>query len=325
MGCWNKTCGLTGLHIYSGTDTYVFVLEKNNDATERCYSTAFWSPILLPFYAEYNDYGGGENASGVALPYIIEGLKRDLIEMEQGENEYHDIPVKKDGFDVDQFFEAVHEGRLSIGSYNGDRMIDFVMLRKDAVDRILANRVIEQYVGGGKCNCGWNNNYIQYKFEDILADIPEFLAAQAANVVGDTGPLVQAAIRRGASEDELNDLRASLRMIRYTRSWGEVFDFRHPNKVGRYMQGSGYRFSSIVRIGEIVTDLVVAGETEKATQLMTDHMKALFINDYMGSIRKNWAPGGHEGSQNADLDEYYLLIDTMKQVMDIEKAEYEDD
>lgn len=44
MGCWNKTCGLSKLHVYAGDPVYVFVLEQNLNH-DRCYATAFWSPV----------------------------------------------------------------------------------------------------------------------------------------------------------------------------------------------------------------------------------------------------------------------------------------
>ena len=95
MGSWNKTCGLTGLHIIAGSQTYVFLLKENTIKNDRCYSTALWSPLLLPFTAEYDDYGGGENSSDL-LQYILDGIKTQVVEMELGENECHGIAVKRD-------------------------------------------------------------------------------------------------------------------------------------------------------------------------------------------------------------------------------------
>lgn len=178
MGCWNKTCGLSKLHIFAGDPVYVFVIEQNLDH-ERCYSTAFWSPALIPFESKYDDYGGGEESGGVWLPYIMEALKNSLIEQEVGENEYHDIAVKRDEFNEELFFESTHEGRLLTKDWRGNsREVDFVMFRKDVVDDILTNLEIDKYVGDGKGNrpdCPNGNNYIYYKFADVLADVPAFL------------------------------------------------------------------------------------------------------------------------------------------------------
>jgi hypothetical protein len=176
MGSWNKTCGLSNLHIRAGEDVYVFVLEENSDKTDRCYSTSFWKPVLLPFISKYNDYGGGEESSGSGFQLIMSSVAEHLIEMPQGENKFHDILVKKEGFGEEEFFESVHENRLFKHDWrNTKTVIDFVMMRSDIVDYILANRVIEEYVGENKGNAGYSNSYIHYQFSDILKDIPEFL------------------------------------------------------------------------------------------------------------------------------------------------------
>ncbi|HET8686081.1 MAG TPA: hypothetical protein VFM18_05375, partial [Methanosarcina sp.] len=175
MGCWNKTCGLSNLPIFAGDHVYVFVLEKNTNQKERCYSTAFWRPVLLPFNSVYDDYGGGEDSYGPGFPVIMNYLKNIIVEMEQGDNEYHDIPVNKENFGEKMFFEAVHEGRLFLNRLYGDTPVDYVMFRKDIVDFILDTNVVQLYVGDSKGNKGWNNNYIDVKFDDIIADVDKYL------------------------------------------------------------------------------------------------------------------------------------------------------
>lgn len=310
MGCWNKTCGLSNLHIRAGEDVYVFVLEENTDKTDRCYSTAFWHPLLLPFMSKYNDYGGGEESSGPGFDLIMAGVADALVEMEQGENEYHDIPVKKEGFGEEQFFEAVHESRLFTKSWRDkNSMIDFVMMRKDIVDNILENYVIESYVGDGKGTCGWNNNYIQYKFEDILKDIPEFMDA-----------LVTRINPPGDDSGKLKDLRLSLMFM---RGFDGVFDWKHPNKVGQWIRGDGYRYSSIVNVQDAVIELLETNNRSAAEELMVEHLKGQFINGFMEVTRHNWAPGGHEGSQSNDHDGYRTLCNAITSVLDAEQAEWD--
>ena len=312
MGCWNKTCGLSNLHITAGTDVYVFVLEENTNKSDRCYSTAFWKPVLLPFMSKYNDYGGGEESSGSGFQIIMDRVADELVEMGVGKNQYHDIAVKKEGFGEEQFFEAVHEHRLFKEGrhYNSTEkfnvVIDFVMMRKDVVDYILDNRVIEKYVGGGKGTGGWDNNYIFYKFEDILKDIPEFL--------DEFSKLVN--LPAGADEDVL--LRMAIRMM--GRGFDGVFDYNHPNKVAEWVRGDNYLFSSIVNIQDEVIKLIRADKRPEAEALLTDYLKGQYINAFMESTRKNWAPGGHEGSQSQEVDEYRLLIKATAAALDAEEA-----
>lgn len=314
MGCWNKTCGLSNLHITAGDDVYVFVLEENTDKTDRCYSTAFWNPLLLPFTSKYNDYGGGEESSGPGFQLIMDGVAKQLIEMEVGENQYHDIAVKKEGFGEEQFFDAVHENRLFSKSHRKEdgRAVDFVMMRKDVVDYILENRVIKSYVGDGKGTGGWGNNYINYKFEDILKDIPEFLDKIA--------PMADPA----AAESKDPELVAALMELRFLRGMGNLFEYKHPNKVAAWLRGDDYRFSKIVNVQDAVISLLKEDRRTEAELLLTDMLKGKFIDSFMEVTRKNWAPGGHEGSQCQEADEYRLLMKAMTAALDADDAYYKE-
>ncbi len=318
MGSWNKTCGLSNLHIRSGDEVYVFVLEESTDKTDRCYSTAFWRPLLLPFTSKYNDYGGGEDSAGPGLQLILDGISDRLVEMDVGENTSHDIPVKKIGFGEEQFFETVHESRLFTKSWGRSvsTMVDYVMIRKDIVDHILNNRVIEDYVGNSKGTGGWGNNYNFYKFDDILKDIPEFMnkLEKITSVKKYEGKPVD------ITEDQANSYLVG-RLI--SQGLGMVFDYDHPNKVTKWLRGDSYRFSSIVDVKTEILELLKTGKRPEAELLLIEHLKGQYINSLMECTRKNWAPGGHEGSQSQDADGYRLLINAMTVVLDAEKAEYD--
>jgi hypothetical protein len=307
MGCWNKTCGLSNLHITHGDEVYVFVIEENTDKTDRCYTTSFWRPLLLPFTSKYNDYGGGEESSGPGFQLIMDSVAKQLVETDLGKNRYHDIAVKKEGFGEEQFFDAVHEHRLFKTDYYGvTAVIDFVMMRKDVVDYILENRVIEKYVGEGKGTSGYGNSYVTYKFKDILKDLPEFM--DKLESVAD--------LESASNKPELAET-----LMELMRSGGlSIFSYDHPNKVSERLRGDNYRVSSIVSERDAVLSLLKAGKRAEAESLVTDLLKGHYIDTFMESTRKNWAPGGHEGSQNQDADEYRLLIKAMTNALDADDA-----
>src|SRR5271165_3292639 len=98
MGCWNATCVVSNLHIKHGQRVAVFMISRKPKMYSYCYNNSYYTLCSLPFYAKYNDYGGGEDCSGPGLPYILDAIRDNLDEMEQGENPYHDIQVKKEGF-----------------------------------------------------------------------------------------------------------------------------------------------------------------------------------------------------------------------------------
>lgn len=309
MGSWNKTCGLSNLHIRSGEKAYVFVLEPNKD-NSHCYSTHLYSPLLLPFETTYNDYGGGEDSTGPGFPIIISAIKEHLHEIELGDNKYHDIAVKKDNFDESLFFEAVHEGRLfREGRYSDPVKLEYVMFRKDVVDHILENRVIEQYVGDNKgtiAKWGDSKDYIQYKFADIVADIL---------------PLIHEMCDKFNNKDDTFGFRFG-GGIEY------MFGYDHPNKAAKWLRGDGYRYSRIVDMKSAISDIFENGEPTldqvlALEALLTEYLKGVFIDSFMEVTRKSWIPGGHEGSQSQELDEYRLLIGAMNKVIDAEQAEYD--
>ena len=311
MGCWNKTCGLSNLHITAGTPVYVFVLEKN-DSYEHCYSTGLFSPLLLPFESEYNDYGGGENSSGIALNIIMGGIKRDLVEMPLGENTYHDIEVTKEKFDIDLFFEAVHEDRLSIkGRFSAEPTpIYFTMMRKDVVDAILEKREIEEYVGDNKgtiAKWGDEKNYIRYKFADIVANIRPMIAEARAKV---------------AEAKKDNEHLANYMLFDGISS---IFEYNSPHISARWMRYDNYRYSRIVDMKIVFRKAFEAGTDEAMETLalvMEQHLKALYIDGFMSAARKTWIPGGHEGSQSTSGGALKLLGKVVSDVVDAERAEW---
>jgi hypothetical protein len=309
MGSWYKTCGLSQLPIIDYAEVVVVPLKQNTDRSDRCYSTAFWMPNMLPFYAKYADYGRGDNETGAALPYIIDGIRNVLTEVEIGDNKSHDIAVKRADFDVELFYEAVHEGRLYKADWQGKpQMIDYVMLRKDIVDDILANFKREMYMGNGMGDCGYGNSYRMIDFDTILADLPEFMMAVQKSV------------------DDLKSDDITIRTMAQTNAcWGgfdRLFDQSANNLVAKYVRGDGYRYAGFGDVCSIIYELMAKGEAETAADIMIDHLMMQYLNCYMETTRRNWMPGGHEGSQNREMHGYRVMAEATLRALEREKAAY---
>lgn len=292
MGCWNKTCGLSSLHITAGTPVYVFMLERNTYEDDRCYSTAFWRPTLLPFLSEYNDYGGGENSHD-NINYIIDALKERVVEMDVGENEYHDIAVKADQLNEELLFDAIHEGRLKVRHATEEVQVDFTMIRKDVVDHICENWVQQHYVGGGKGTIGYGRNYIEYKHQDLVDLLPAFI-----------DDLMQS--------DNSFDVYRKFEMPDYT------------NILSRYIcSRASYRYGTLIRIPNVIQQLVIEDKRDEIEKILKDYLLGCFIDRFMESSRKVWIPGCHEGSQSMEHAPYRILNNAITEVLDAEKAEFD--
>lgn len=306
MGCWNGTCGLTQLHIKHGQDVVVFPLVKNNGSDSLCYTTPFYAPVQIPFYAKYNDYGGGEECHGIGLKMVLNAIKESLVELPVGKNKYHDIAVTKEGFDDEKFFEAVHESRLFInGRYERQRRhVGFTMIHKDVWDHILENRVVEKYVGNGKGTGGYGNNYVYHKFSDILEDLP-------------------ACVNLLFADDEGNPLRKfdplrQLRRVMYDEESTTV------NKAAALLSYEDYRFSNLIMPSAMILDLIHSKDKDGATEFLTEYLKFLWIDGFMLDTRKFWSPQAGAGSQAQEPEGYELLIGAMQKVLAVENYEDEE-
>lgn len=297
MGCWNKTCGLTRLHIREGDPVYVFALQKTT-SHERCYSTAFWQPCLLPWTAVYNEYGSGEQDAGVGLKLVIDGIAKNLVELEEGENQFHDIAVKREGFDLKRFYEAVHEGRLFVKDFmNQDAEVDFVMMRRECVDDILNTWSVE--------GCHYDRktqqmDYYTYTYDDVIDEIPVVLAAIKDKIKNtDEYMLVMHDLDRLAEDSNTRLIKQFLQMDRPS--------------VNRF-----------VRVHGVVKQLIIDENLEQAELILRDYVKGQMLNSLFEITRRNWAPGGHEGSQCDELDAQELILDITKEAIDRERKERED-
>jgi hypothetical protein len=67
MGCWNETCSISNLPILYGEEVVLIPLISNNILLngESCYITDAYTPLSLPIYGKYNDYGGVEDAKTI--------------------------------------------------------------------------------------------------------------------------------------------------------------------------------------------------------------------------------------------------------------------
>lgn len=291
MGYWNKTCGLSNLPIMADEPVYVFVLEKNDPkyTTSQCETTWLYKPAMIPFYAEYNDYGAGENCSGIGLDILMNNIRDVLIEMPQGENKYHDIPVVRSGFTVKNFFESVNESRLFMKNGYGNAVnIDFVMFRKDIVDYVLNNYEIEKYVGDKK----GNYNYVAIKFQDLVNDIPNLIKIISENIDKTVPYFV------------LNNIL-----------------HKHKLLIMKFMRFDNYENSSIFRgIDQLLDNN--CENLQRLEEILTDVLKFMWINMYMTHVRKTWVPAGHEGSQSDERNAYRMLIAATSAVLD--RKDHED-
>lgn len=335
MGCWNATCGLSNLPIMSGEEVYVFpIVESYRDSF--CYATALYNPTIIPFRAKYNDYGAGEECSGVALDMIMDGVRKNLIELEVGENEYHDIAVKREGFDIDKFFEAVHEKRLRVNNplraYPDQpkyKEVFFTMIRKDVVDRLWNEWTFDMYKmkdavipQGFETDQYYFKNVTYAKLAGLIPDFMEFCNAKESPSSD--------AVNKIIKDDDADALTKRLllsavfkRQYFFEGSRDHMLSDTFGHAFGNGYAGGG--FAHIVKFSDPILDKYFAGDKDGAYELMREALLGKMVNSFMEATRKVWLPVMHQGSQSEEYDEYRLLNKITTDVMDARQAYYDEE
>ncbi len=339
MGSWNGTCAISNLHIHGGQAVTVFLLIKKNSAYHNCYPSTYYSVCPMPFYGTYNDYGGCEEIHGAGLDVVVDRLRSKLFEREVGNNESHDIAVRKSDFTAETIFEASHEGRLGIigrdfsTSYEVDdfrkiqenrpltpneqseldilcarlkspyalyQEVRPIMIHQKIADDILNTLYYEQYMGAGKGSAGYNNAYNRYSYADLVAMVPDFVK-----------DLVEA------------DKDRVFRFESYLRRNYDV----HPLApiISTLIENSSAIDLEIFEPIYELSDLLEAGDRDTLCRYLPELLKYYWFEMFMVATRKTWIVPTGSNSQSDDAYGYRILNQSITEILDAEQAEYDTD
>jgi len=360
MGSWNHTCAISNLHVTGGQDVFVFLLLKNqnSDNSSFCYGNALYDVVPLPFYGEYDEYGGVVDCHGFGLPIIIDHLKAKLYKFGQGPNSSHDCEVNAETFDVDKLFEADHENRLGIqdpSRWNSDdyqigqlekirdekgltdsqqfeldrlaakirkvdtfRQVTHVVVHGDVAKAILEKWYIEDYVGDGKGTTGYGNNYNHIYFKDLIGFIPAYIQAKKDG---------KERLQRESAEAG-NDPEKRMALYRLLTKYDRG-DWNDPNLAARWLNyfdssGSGNVWD-LIPVKECISEYVEADQWEDLASFVKEVLTAAWINSFMSHTRKIWVKQSGQGSQISEPLGYRVLAEAVVGILDAEKAEYGED
>lgn len=363
MGSWNHTCAVSNLHIHAGQEVVVFMLAENQRKKTFCYNNALYDFCPIPFYGEYDDYGGVNKCSGFGLNVVVEAIREQLYEVGQGPNEYHDCEVRKDGFDITKLFEADHEDRLFIQHYPShwnedeydmgklkemvekgnqlsesqqfelDRLANAIT-RKEDPRRAITHVVIHK---------GVFDHIIKHWYIEDYVGGGKGTTGYGNNYnhvyFADLIASVPEAIRRiKEKQEELKKLEQEAQdagkpvpylVLRGLSNYRDVFNWNDPCMAGSWFNsavssGSSIEYS-IVPINDVFNKFVDAGDWEGAEKFMNELMTGLWINSFMIHTRKLWTKQTGAGSQNSDHLGYKVLAEGVLEVLKAERAEYEMD
>jgi len=279
VGSWNHTCAITNLPIFAGEEVEVVLLKSNvrQDEYSFCYPDAYYTPFPLTFSGKYNDYGSVEDCHGVALETTVNAIQEHLLEMEVGENEYHDIAAKKEGFDVAELFNLDHEGRLFI--VNRKNQFDLregirvkhIVIRKEVYDGIMAGRTFEK----------WDHEKsetIYLKYEDLVEECKQF-TEDMDNIIG---------------------LEPTDILKIYWVMDGVIGDTKVSRMLANRGEGS-YGTDYPIRLVEMLFNLHKE-DSENYEAMLDNALRLSILRGFIDGGRKSWHVPSGVGSQDQDTD-----------------------
>lgn len=279
MGCWNHTCAITNLPIFEGEEVEVIMLQFSNiiAGSSLCYPYFYHVPLPLTFQGYYNDYGGVEDCHGVALDIIVDAIRNNLFELELGENKYHDIPAKKENFDVKNMFELDHEDRLNIvNPYRGHpgekekTMIKHLVVRKEVYDKLVEKMELEWWNPKTLKQMNVNLDFVMHHCHKIATDIDDMLSLDA------------------------DDIRRYTRRMNGTLG-SDTLAGQLLNRTGEY-RGK----DNPIHLMDLLVDFRDNGNIETYDAVLENALRLAIVCRYMDAARKVWVLSSGVGSQNSE-------------------------
>jgi hypothetical protein len=302
MGCFNETCAISNVHIGYGDDVAVILLQADDRSYESyCYPNAYYDIAPLMFYGKYNDYGSVEDIlETTSLGILLEHIKEDLVEVPQGENTAHDVPVVRKDFNMEMLLEACWENRMLVGksSFSSKGMpLRYAYIHKTVLDAILTEYTADGYGRDVKGNF----RHYTYTFATVQKDIPEYVRRLRAKLIEmSKADKSDFAMFRTISREDF-DLFAESKLINFA---AKFMSFARGDGASRVI------FSPTEFLCEHGLNL-----TEDDTiEFITELLKVRWINHFMHASNKVWIKPMSAG-QDRDWRPFELLNKAVAKVI----------
>ncbi len=348
MGSWNGTCAVSGLHVRSDQDVTVFMLLENKEKGSFCYGNALYDLCPIPFYGKYNDYGSVDECNGFGLNLVVNAIKAKLYEFGEGGNSCHDIPVRRNDFDIELLFEADHEDRLGIQH-----------LRHWDKDKYSLSKLVEQ-----QSEPDGLNESQQFELDRLSAKIMQVDTFRCVTHVIIHGDIFKDIMEKYYISEYMGEGKGN---IGYSNSYKHIYfkdlldsvtEYIANEKViytpvkgeskleewsRRELRGETARRSEnlatrwlsyfrdsnggygLIDVQDYIKEYAKNGQWEELEKFVKEALTGAWVNSFMLSIRRLWSKQGGMGSQSQDHEGYQVLTKAIENALRIEKEYFNDD
>jgi hypothetical protein len=302
MGCWNGTCGISNLPINAGDEVVAFLIgfysyNDNPSKSGYCYINDIATPLTLPIYGRYDDYGGIEDVEDT---YVLEVMRRQF-NLPDGTNvlEWINDRVERDEVTVEwNLFKDQEPRKVGVGLW---------MVHRHIFDAFKE-----------KAGSWWTNDVKPY-------DLLKLDAKMFIGWVQERDPELLKALSEESIEDAQEHLPLTLRidLWSFNNPRGEIGAVSYDNTFMLYggFASCGYAGKSLLtrdffRVYQpIMIKAIAEQDTDFQNQFVEDVAGYYCMESAMSSIRIGYNSHAGKGSQNNEYDDYEILIAAMQKVI----------
>lgn len=308
MGCFNGTCGVSGMPIRHGDRIVAYMISVPNKPFRPdgyCYPDDYAYPICLPFRGSYNDYGGIEEID----------LKDPTLP----------ITAKLLGLDLKNFEEDLKE-KLDEGAYEERGSIKVKMGFRDEVRASLwfcHERIHDAFAKDNDSKHWYTDEPMRDIYERMLPGVFDIIKKALLNK--DKSPKS----RGGLSDDpRLTYFQHNAGFEKYqgASKYDEEKPFEEENPIASLLYNDYGRNgrAMIDYYRGAICDLLETGkkaETELAKKVFWALINHNSFASAFGAMSRIWIPNCTKGHQEPFYEDHLKLINLMKDIMVEEYAE----
>lgn len=330
MGSWNHTCMVSQMHITDGEEVVEVWLAQpfgrdRDGINHYTYSTDVWTPYPILMYGEYTDYGktnAGHDLTNPRNALLLELIKRDIVEREQGENQVHDHAVVKEGLTFERLHTIDHGGRGQVRGWSEQyRALKHAVIKRSMFDKIINDFYLEEARWKDRKN---RKGYYVEKiyFKDIIKNL-------AADVKWVRDYLKNNELPERFEQLHIKDRTAAQIKESFMVSGGISRLFWGDDTAPLFTQYLNDDEGSLARTAARVNyfnnyDFKNLTD-EELTHHIEEHLKFQWLAFFINLSRKMWSPQVGQGSQSQEYHPYELLSEFYIEDIKAQKARWDDE
>jgi hypothetical protein len=287
MGCWNGTCGVSGLAIRAGEPVRLLLLQEHSRSEGTAYSPDDLFHVRgMPLKGVYNDYGNIEEVEeNILTALLVEAFQQDAVPQQSS---YEDEVIDPPNLDLKRILYAIERGTMQIHRRS------WALMSQEEDEKITVDPVSLSF-------------FMVHEriFQAVVSNAPEKQTEWAYNAGRDVVKLLRNMVDLAKRKvPEIKDPEALAQVLELRLSLRESYRTMGPD-ITKQVLGLGQRYCDSPAVEDSPT-LMGTGIDDETAEVITKTVGEMLLFDIgMQSMRKAYHICCGAGSQ---ADERHQLF-----------------